>query len=299
MTIGAYDGLHIGHRAVIARVRAEAAWRDMESAVVTFDRHPATVVRAESAPKLLTDATQKLELLASTGVDTTLMVRFDAKRADESAEDFVTTVLVAQLGVRVIVVGEDFHFGHNRRGNVALLREMGASLGFEVVPIELLGLSGDTVSSTAIRALLNEGRVEPAAELLGRAHEVRGVVAKGDQRGRQLGFPTANVMVPEFICLPADGVYAGAYVRPDGTAYRCAINLGRRPTFYEHADHSVLEAHLLDYDGDLYGEAAKVRFERRLRGERRFESLDALVEQMHLDIGAVRAGAAPDTEESP
>jgi riboflavin kinase/FMN adenylyltransferase len=291
VTIGAYDGVHLGHRAVIDEVRRRAGDLDARSAVVTFDKHPAFVVRPESAPPQLTDLEQKLELLADTGLDITAVVHFDESRATESPEDFVAEVLVGCLGARAVVVGEDFHFGYQRRGNVALLRQLGAEAGFEVLPVPLLArVDGidEPVSSTAIRRALAGGEVDVAARLLGRPYEARGVVVRGDQRGRLLGFPTANVEVPIQVCLPADGVYAGWYERPDGIVHPCAINLGRRPTFYEHADHSLLEAHLLDFNDDLYGERAEVRFAEFLRSERKFDGVDALVAQLKHDIEHTR-----------
>ena len=291
-TIGAYDGVHLGHRSVIAEVRRRAAQLGARSAVVTFDRHPASVVRPESAPRLLTSLDQKLELLAATGVDATVVVPFDAQASTESAEEFVERVLVGCLGVRSVVVGEDFHFGHQRRGNVALLRAMGEQHGFDVDGLRLVprvdGVD-EPVSSTAIRRALAGGQVEVAARLLGRPFEVRGTVVRGDQRGRQIGFPTANVEVPSAMALPADGVYAGVYVRPDGSRHGCAVNLGRRPTFYEHADHSLLEAHLLDFSGDLYGDAATVEFVAFLRSERKFDGIEALAAQLRHDVDAARA----------
>ena len=289
-TIGAYDGVHLGHRAVIAEVRRLAEARGVASAVVTFDRHPAQVVRPESAPKLLTDLTQKLELLASTGVDITMVVPFNSDRASESAEEFVEDILVQRLGAVGVVVGEDFHFGKARRGNVAFLREMGGKSGFDVLGLALVGVeqTNEKVSSTAVRSLLRAGDIEQANRLLGRDHEVRGMVESGDRRGRELGFPTANVSVPLEICLPADGIYAAWYERADGSVRPAAVSLGRRPTFYEAQERSLLEAHLIDFAGDLYGEEARVRFVRRLRGEERFESVDALVAQMKRDVAEAR-----------
>jgi riboflavin kinase/FMN adenylyltransferase len=294
VTIGAYDGVHLGHRAVIDRVRKLAADRGIASVLVTFDQHPARLVRPETAPLLLTDREQKLELLADTGIDLVLVIRFDEERSQESAEDFVREVLVGALGAKAIVVGEDFHFGHHRRGNVALLREMGADAGFEVEGVDLLGPDGvpadasAQVSSTAIRTALAAGDVERASALLGRPHEVRGVVVAGDARATDLGFPTANVSVPDDVLLPADGIYAGWYVRPDGSEHAAAISLGRRPTFYETAHASLLEAHLLDFEGDLYGERARVAFVVRLRDELKFDSVEALVEQMGRDCEQAR-----------
>ncbi len=238
--------------------------------VVTFDRHPAYVVRPESAPKQLTGLEQKLELLADCGVDRTLVVPFDEKRANETAEDFVKEVLVDQLSARLVVVGEDFHFGHGRKGNVALLREQGARYGFDVVGVGLTGEGSEPVSSTRIRALLTEGSVEEAARLLGRPHEVRGPVVRGDGRGGpELGFPTANVAVADDIALPADGMYAGYFTGTDGQARPAAVYVGRRPTFYEPGTAPVLvEAYLLDFEGDLYGQPARVAFVGRGPGRR-------------------------------
>jgi riboflavin kinase / FMN adenylyltransferase len=292
ITIGAYDGVHRGHQRVIAQVRRRAAEHGARSAVVTFDRHPATIVRPESAPRLLTAPDQRLELLAATGVDATIVVTFDEHQATESPESFVERVLVGVAGTRVIVVGEDFHFGRHRAGNVALLQELGRRLDFGVEPIELLPRDDgvpEPVSSTAIRRALAGGNVTLATAMLGRPFEARGMVVAGDQRGRLLGFPTANVEVPGQMCLPADGVYAGWYERPDGSVYPCAINLGRRPTFVEHADHSLLEAHLIDFDEGLYGEPARVRFISFLRSERKFDGIDALVSQLKHDIEHARS----------
>jgi riboflavin kinase / FMN adenylyltransferase len=291
ITIGAFDGVHLGHTAVVAQVRRLAAALDARSVVVTFDRHPASVVRPESAPRLLTDLPTRLELLAETGLDATVVLAFDQARADESAHNFVEEVLVNGLATKAVVVGDDFHFGRHREGNVALLRELGREMDFEVEPVSLVerpdGVD-EPVSSTAIRRALAGGEVDVAARLLGHLYEARGRVVTGDKRGRLLGFPTANVEVPNAMCHPADGVYAGWYLRPDGSIHACAINLGRRPTFYEHADHSLLEAHLLDFNDDLYGEPARVRFQAFLRSERKFEGIDALVAQLKHDVESTR-----------
>jgi len=286
VTIGAYDGVHLGHRALLADLVARAGAAGLSPVVVTFDRHPASVVRPESAPPLLTDLDQKLELLAECGIERTLVVPFDRARADESAEDFVREVLVETLGAKLVVVGEDFHFGNRRRGNVALLRELGREHGFEVVGVRLTGEDLAPVSSTRIRSLVAAGDVVGAAALLGRPHEVRGPVVHGDGRGAsELGFPTANLEVSTDIALPAHGIYAGYYRRPDGTGYLAAISVGRRPTFYDPASASVLvEAYLLHFEGDLYGELGRVSFVRRLRDERQFDSVDALIAQMHDDV---------------
>src|SRR3954470_9211891 len=296
VTIGAYDGVHRGHRAVIATVQRLAAEGSLSTAGGTFDRHPASVVRPESAPRLLTDLEQKLELLAATGLDHAVVLHFDEERSKESAEDFVNEVLVGCLNTKLVVVGEDFHFGHHRRGNVELLRAVGAELGFEVLPLSLVDVDGEPaaeederVSSTAIRIALEAGGLERANHMLGRPYEVRGVVEHGDERGRTGGFPTANVAVPGEILLPADGIYACWYERPSGEVHPAAVSLGLRPTIYEDQPYRLLEAHLLDFDGDLYGERAEVRFVTRLRGEVRFNSVDELIAQMEADCDDARA----------
>jgi riboflavin kinase / FMN adenylyltransferase len=297
VTIGAFDGVHLGHQAVLRLVRELGDARGLRTAVVTFDRHPAEIVRPESAPKLLTNLEQKLELLAATGtVDDCLVVTFDEARSKEPAGEFVEEVLARTLRTRLVVVGADFHFGHRRSGDVPLLQRMGADLGFEVLGLGLVASPDGTVasatrepySSTRVRNLLAEGDVGGAITILGRPHEVRGIVEHGDRRGRELGFPTANVGVPDRICLPADGVYAGTYVDEEGIVHPSAISLGRRPTFYEDSGMRLLEAFLLDFDGDLYGQRAAVRFRSRLRGQERFDSVDALVAQMTRDVEAAR-----------
>ena len=296
VTIGAYDGVHLGHQAVLRLVRELATARGFEAVCLTFDRHPAEVVRPESAPKLLTTLEQKVELLGETGfLDRTVVLTFDESRSHEPAEDFVREVLVERLGARLVIVGADFHFGYRRHGSVRLLEQMGAELGFEVLGLGLVPVegevSGQPYSSTEIRRLLGEGRVAEAARLYARPprpHEVRGVVERGDRRGRELGFPTANVAVSSRLCLPADGIYAGTYVDTEGVERPAALSLGRRPTFYVDAQMSLLEAHLLDFDGDLYRQPAKVRFVERLRGEERFDSVEALVEQIERDVEQTR-----------
>ncbi|MFM7065100.1 MAG: bifunctional riboflavin kinase/FAD synthetase [Actinomycetes bacterium] len=298
VTIGAYDGVHLGHRTVIGQVVDLAASGGHRPVVVTFDRHPASVVRPGSAPRLLTDLDQKLELLGTTGVDTTVVISFDEVRAAESAEDFVRSVLVDLLNTRLVVVGEDFHFGHRRLGDVELLQDMGRELGFDVRGMTLVAPDGhparddEQVSSTAIRRALHEGRLDDANAMLGRPHEMRGPVARGDQRGRTIGFPTANVAVAEDLLMPADGIYAGHLVRdPAGRAevLPAAVYVGHRPTFYDDQAMTVLEVHVLDFEGDLYGEHVGVRFTHRLRGDQQFDSVDALAAQLQRDCDQARS----------
>lgn len=297
VTVGAYDGVHQGHRFVIGHLRERAAARGLETVVVTFDRHPATVVRPDSAPPTLTDLEQKLELLADCGVDRTLLIPFDKERSEESAEDFVTQILSGALGARLIVVGQDFHFGHGRKGDVRLLAEMGATLGFDVEPVELVaGLPTDAtpVSSTRIRRLIAEGDVVGAARLLGRPHQVRGPVRHGAGRGaRLLGFPTANVAVGREIALPAPGVYVGRFSWPGGEGHPAAISVGNPPTFQQDAQGAPLvEAYLIDFQGDLYEQPARVTFEQWIRPQRAFDDLSELSAQMSQDVTLARRALA-------
>ena len=290
-SIGVYDGVHVGHQAVLHDLLAEAGKLGLATAVVTFDRHPALVLRPENAPKLLNSLDQKLELLEAAGIDYVYLVKFSPERAHTLPEDFVRQVFVDRLRVRCVVVGEDFHFGRARLGNIDKLREYGQTMGFTVRAMELLHHDDrwpEPVSSTAVRRALAGGDVRTAAAMLGRYHEIRGKVVVGDRRGMTIGFPTANIPVSMAMAWPADAVYAGWYTRPDGSRHMAAINIGRRPTFYEHAQQSLLEAHLLDFEGDLYGEEAKVEFVELLRSEHRFDGIDSLVKQLHIDVADSR-----------
>ena len=289
LTIGAYDGVHRGHRSVIYEVCRLANERDLRSAVVTFDRHPASVVRPESAPLLLTELDQKIEQLSTTGIDLTLVVPFDENRAAESAEDFIDNVLLQCLKVKHVVVGEDFHFGRHRLGNVDLLRTIGKEKGFTVTGMGLVGLEGkpardhEQVSSTFIRQALGEGNLGRANNMLGREYEVLGVVTAGDGRGKELGFPTANVRINSSVLLPADGVYAGWIELADGSIHGTAISLGTRPHFYTDGD-LLLEAHILDFDANLYEEEVRVRFVEYLRPQKKFDNLQSLINQLKSDV---------------
>lgn len=287
LTIGAYDGVHRGHQAVIRQTQQIASRLGARTAVVTFDPHPAQVLRPESAPQLLTGLDHKLELLEATGVDAVMVVPFDDARATESPEDFVTRFLVEGLRAKAVVVGQDFRFGRERAGNVDVLRSLGEVNGFEVHGVDLLPRPDgkvESISSTAIRRALDGGEISTASRLLGRNHELRGPVVEGDQRGRTIGFPTANVAVERQMKMPADAVYAAWYFRPDGTRHPAAVNIGKRPTFYQDAEHSLVEAHLIGFEGDLYGEPARVQFVELIRSEQRFDGIDALKEQLERDI---------------
>ncbi len=296
LTTGAFDGVHRGHQTVIGEVIERATARGVASAVVTFDVHPATVVRPDSAPKLLTRLPRKLEMLESLGVDVVYVIEFDAERAATTAAEFVDEVFVRRLGAKEILVGSDFNFGKGREGTVAFLEEEGKVHGFDVEGLELIRrteTATEPVSSTAIRRALVGGDVEGAATMLGRPFEMWGEVVQGDQRGRTIGFPTANVPLPDDLARPANGVYACRYVQPDGSEHAAAVNVGVRPTFYDNAETAVLEAHLLDFpgsgeSGDLYGQVAKVQFLHFLRSERRFNGIDELKAQLDTDIAETR-----------
>ena len=292
ITIGMYDGVHLGHRTVIEQVKRRARELGARSVVVTFDRHPMSVVRPESAPKLLTNLEQRLELLTATGVDATVVVSFNDEQSQETAVGFVERVIVGALRTRAVIVGSDFHFGHMRQGNITLLNEMGQRHDFTAEPVRLVPRADgvdEPVSSTAIRRALAGGEIDTATRMLGRPHEIRGTVIDGDKRGRTIGFPTANVAVPDGMCIPADGVYAAVYRRPDGSEHACAVNIGRRPTFYNDAQHSLIEAHLIDFSGDIYGEVAAVQFLAFLRSEKRFAGIDELKTQLVSDIEHARS----------
>lgn len=290
-TIGVFDGVHVGHQEVFRMVRVLADRLGVASAVVTFDSHPARVVRPRSAPRLLTTLEQKLELIDAEGIEYAYVVHFDAERAGTDPEVFVEQVFVEALRAKAIVVGEDFHFGQGRSGNVDALRRIGEVWDFDVHALELIqhcDEAREPVSSTKIRRALAGGDVARAAAMLGRPYEVRGTVQEGDRRGQLIGFPTANIPVTKKMAWPADAVYAGWCDLPDGSRHPCAINIGRRPTFYEHAEQSLLEAHLIDFDGDLYGAGVAVSFVAFLRSERKFEGIDQLANQLKRDVDDAR-----------
>ena len=290
-TLGTFDGVHVGHQAVLGRTVMEARRRAVPSAVVTFAGHPAEVLRPESAPLLLTDLDQRLDLIAACGLDTAYLVDFDEEIAGWSAEKFMEDVLVGQLGAVALVVGPDAHFGNRREGNLEFLRAAGPGLGLEVVLVDEareMPLTLESISSTAIRRALRGGDVAQAARMLGRLYAVSGEVIMGDQRGRTIGFPTANISLSKDRAWPSDGVYAGWFERADGSSHPCAVNIGRRPTFHLHAECSLLEAHLIGFDADLYGESCTVSFVDFLRSERRFDGVESLVAQLKDDIAETR-----------
>ena len=291
VTLGTFDGVHLGHQEVLGRTVREARRRGIAAAVVTFIGHPAQVLRPESAPLLLTTLDDRLGLIGECGIDVAFLIDFDEVVAQRTALEFTKTVLIGQVGAEVLIVGHDLHFGNRREGNLAFLQEMRPDHGLDVIGVDAvreMPLTLESISSTAIRRALQGGEVAHAARMLGRPYQVSGEVIHGEQRGRTLGFPTANIPVAQDRAWPSDGVYAGWLERADGSSHPCAINIGRRPTFYLHAEHSLLEAHLIDFDGDLYGEFCRVSFADFLRGERRFDGVESLVAQLKDDIMGAR-----------
>jgi len=287
VTIGKFDGVHGGHRAVLAQLQQIAAERRLRSVVVTFDRNPMSLLNPEACPQPLVSKQQKLERLGSTGIDATLMLTFDRALSNLSAEDFVTTVLASALETRVILVGADFRFGARGAGDIELLRSLGAQHGFDVVVVDDIELEGGRrISSTFVRELLTDGQVAEAGRILTARHSVRGIVVLGQQRGRELGYPTANLEPNSEGFIPADGVYA-AWLVIDGTPFAAAVSIGNNPTFEGVAEKQV-EAHALDQDFDIYGKRVEVEFVEYVRGMVKYSTIDALVEQMCLDELAVR-----------
>jgi riboflavin kinase/FMN adenylyltransferase len=288
VTVGKFDGVHLGHRAVIARLRALAEPQGLTATVVTFDRNPLSVLKPELCPPALVSNEQKLELLAGAGADAALVLTFDRAFSERPPEEFVTRILVGALNARVVLVGSDFRFGVRGSGTVDLLRDLGAEHGFEVVVVDDVA-SGDErrVSSTWIRDLLAEGDVRGAAELLGALPTIRSVVVHGLQRGRTLGYPTANLSPAIEGFVPADGVYA-AWLTVDGVRYPAAVSIGNNPTFEGVPDKQV-EAHALDEVGlDLYDRPAEIAFVEYIRGMRKFSGPEALAEQMGADERRIR-----------
>jgi riboflavin kinase/FMN adenylyltransferase len=297
LTIGNFDGIHIGHRAILRTVTDRARALDGEAVVYTFDPHPRKVLQGERAPGLLTTTEQKLELLAAAQIDLVVLEAFDEAFSRTTPETFVRECVHARIAPREVYVGYDFHFGRDREGSMRTLTELGPRLGFAVTIIPEVTIAGRDVSSTRIRELLAAGEAQEAALLLGRPYAIRGAVVRGDQRGRTLGFPTANV-APETEVLPGHGVYAGGARLldeppaggagpPRGAVFAAVTNVGRRPTF-KPDDPPLAEAHLLDFSGDLYGRRIEVTFEARLRAERRFPGPDALREQIARDVAEAR-----------
>ncbi len=292
VTIGEFDGVHRGHQRIVARAAQLGRERHLPVVVITFDPHPDEVIRPGSHPPFLCSARRRAELLASLGAEALCVLPFTLEFSRLDPDEFVRTVLVERMHAVAVVEGEDFRFGHKAAGDVQLLAKLGEKYDFTTEGLPLLVAEGATVSSTSIRQLLAAGDVSGAAKLLGRPHRVEGVVVRGHQRGRALGFPTANLEMPPHTAVPADGVYAGwlASLDTDGRdvqRWPAAISIGTNPTFGE--GEQTVEAYALDRDDlDLYGVHAAIDFTARLRGTLRFDSAAALVEQMCHDVAEAR-----------
>jgi riboflavin kinase/FMN adenylyltransferase len=286
LAIGVFDGVHLGHQAVISTAARHAAGANGTAVVVTFDPHPAKFLRPQESPRLLTATQHKIALIRQLGVSHLLVLTFDRQLASTPPDEFVRQLVAAAKPLREICVGQEWSFGKNRAGNLALLKELGTKLNFNVVGVEPVTSAGAIVSSTAIRRAVEEGDFASAARMLGREYTILGTVEAGGHLGRSLGFPTANLSAhsEQF---PPNGVYA-AEAELEGKSLRGVINLGVRPTIEGGSPQRVLELHLFDFDRDIYGKDIEVRFLRYLRAEQKFENLAALRAQIARDVAAAQ-----------
>jgi riboflavin kinase/FMN adenylyltransferase len=285
VTVGNFDGIHLGHQALVSQTVQEAQRRQVASVVVTFEPHPRKVLVPSQALRLILTTTDKLELLQNLGVDLVINQRFDASFAGVGAEEFVRRFMVGRLRAKKILVGRDLRFGHGREGNVEQLVKWAAQLPFEVSIVEPILVDGVRVSSSRIRELIEDGRVDEAQALLGRYHFISGTVIEGNRRGREIGFPTANIAA-ETEVLPSDGIYATLF-HVDGVWWPSASSIGVNPTFGEGTH--TLETHILDFDRDIYGKAIKLAFVKRIRNERKFVDVPSLVSQIEDDVELTRS----------
>ncbi|HYS95752.1 MAG TPA: bifunctional riboflavin kinase/FAD synthetase [Chthoniobacterales bacterium] len=286
LAIGVFDGVHRGHQAVISTSADHAAASNGTPVVVTFDPHPEKVLRPQAAPHLLSATEHKIALIRALGVEHLLIITFDKQFAATEPEDFVQKLVIHSKPLQEICVGHEWSFGKNRRGNLDLLKKLGAKFNFDVVGIPPVKINGAVVSSTAIRQAIEKGDWAKAAEMLGREYTILGTVTRGDNLGKKIGFPTANLSAhsEQF---PPNGVYV-AEARIDGELYRGVINLGIRPTVSSGKSERVLEIHLFDFNRDIYGHDVEVRFLRLLRSEKKFQDLDTLVQQIRQDVEQAR-----------
>lgn len=282
MAIGVFDGVHLGHQQVIRQTLADAEQHEALAVVITFDKHPNSIVRPSRVPPLIYSLPQKLRAIAALGVDATWLIRFDEPFSRQSGEEFVRGMARDFGHLHSVCVGSEFTFGHKRSGNVALLKSLGAELRFAVHGIAAVSLDDQPVSSTRIREAIHTGQFDSASQMLGRGYSLAGQVVKGEQLGRKLGFPTANVDAQGLV-LPPNGVYA-VHVHANGKLFRAVLNVGVRPTISPGAASLRVEAHLLDFRGELYGQELEVTFVSKLRDEQKFPSADALKEQIARDI---------------
>lgn len=300
VTIGVFDGVHRGHAAIIGQAVEKAREQGLPSVLLTFVPHPSEVVRPGTHPPVLTTLVRRAELVAELGVDVFCALPFTREFSLHTPAEFVHEALVERLHAATVIVGENFRFGHKAAGTVATLAELGRTFGFTAHGISLLASGETPISATYVRSCVQAGDMEAAAAALGRPHRVDGIVERGDERGRTLGFPTANLRTDPWAAVPADGVYAGRVYRLDewgrtvgllGSAGLAAISVGTNPTF--EVRQRRVEAFVLDFEGDLYGDGLGVEFVRRLRGMERFDDVEALVAQMHDDVKQTRAVLNP------
>ena len=285
VAIGTFDGVHVGHRSLIATAMHRAAEEGWDAGVLTWDRHPAQTLRPDKAPPLLTTPARKAELIEALGVDVLVVLPFDEGFSQVTAEDFAEDILAKRLGIDAVFVGPGWRFGHQRAGDMDLLRRTGGDLGYDAVEVGAVEIGGEVVSSSRTRKAVAAGDLEAARTLLGRPFDLDGVVMTGDGRGRQLGVPTANLAVPDGLATPPLGVYAGR-ARVGDVWYLAATNIGVNPTF--GGDAVRIETYILDFDADIYGEPIRLEFHQRLRDEERFDNVADLVAQMHDDIARTR-----------
>ena len=295
ITIGVFDGVHRGHRHLVRQVVDEARRSDLLAGVVTFKNHPITVVRPGTRVQLLTDLYDRTDLLHELDVDFVAAVEFDAQIARLSSKDFLAT-LVERLRMRKLVVGPDFAMGRDRDGNLETLPEIASGLGFEFRSVDLMTDPAGVVKSTTIRRQISEGDLAGAARLLGRNYSVRGIVGRGQERGRTLGFPTANLDVSADFVTPADGIYA-TWAHLESGTHMAATSIGTRPTF-DDVRNRTIEAFLLDFSGDIYDQPLRLEFVQRLRGEEKYDSVEALIDQIDKDVRQTRAVLASATSKS-
>jgi len=287
VTIGNYDGIHVGQRALLDLVVARARELGVPAVLVTFQPHPLSVLRPDEAPPALTTAAQRERLVAEIGIDFVLVVRFTSELSLLPARDFVRDLLVGRLAVREVYVGTRFRFGHQREGDLELLRQLGASSGFTAFGVDEVMYAGETVSASGIRRAVAAGAVEKAWPMLGRPYAISGIIVRGDRMGKRLGWPTINIATDNDL-VPADGVYCCRVFFPSfPAAFDCAANIGTRPTVYENFQR-VIEGHILDFSSDVYGERLEMSFHKRLREERIFPSVMALSQQIRKDVEATR-----------
>jgi riboflavin kinase / FMN adenylyltransferase len=285
LAIGFFDGVHLGHQQIIRQTIADARQHDALALVLTFDRHPNTIVAPARVPPLIYSLPQKLRVIESLGVDTLLLIPFDKQFSRQTGEEFIRRLARETGQIQSLCVGADFVFGHHRSGNVPLLKQLGGEMGFTVHGLAAVSLDGQIVSSTRIREFIRDGDLDTVSQMIGRPYAISGRVIKGQRLGQQLGFPTANLDVAG-LALPPKGVYAG-HVNVDGKAYRAALNIGLRPTVSSKSQVLHAEAHLLNFNGNLYNRELEVEIGDKLREEKKFASEAELRDQIALDIAAI------------